>query len=100
MQFQILTLVTFLSTAIASPANSALVQNRQLGLCSSAATNPLCCDVNVLGVADLNCQVPPTIPTSVPDFNDICASIGKINMCCILPILGQALLCTSPDSST
>ena len=57
MQFTLITLTTLLATAFAIPQDLALVQNRQLGLCSSAASNPLCCDVDVLGVADLNCEV-------------------------------------------
>ncbi|RDW94503.1 hypothetical protein BP5796_00266 [Coleophoma crateriformis] len=82
------------ASTLAMPAT--LLDTRQAGICSSGSATPLCCDVDVLGVADLDCSTPPTPPANITDFNDICAGIGKIDMCCILPILEQALLCTSP----
>jgi hypothetical protein len=36
----------------------------------------------------------PTIPTDVPDFVAICAAEGKIDMCCLLPIVGLLTLNT------
>ncbi|KAG9233865.1 Bhp2, hydrophobin class II [Amylocarpus encephaloides] len=99
MQFTLITITSLMATALAIPSQLASNhQARQVGLCASGT--PQCCDVNVLGVADLNCETPPTLPTTIPDFNDICAGIGKINMCCLLPILDQALLCASPDNSS
>jgi hypothetical protein len=35
----------------------------------------------------------PTAPTAINEFIDICAEQGQQAKCCILPILGQALLC-------
>ncbi|KAH8591683.1 fungal hydrophobin-domain-containing protein [Bisporella sp. PMI_857] len=89
----------FAATAFAVPAKWAgqSLNQRQAGLCASGT--PQCCDVDVLGVADLNCETPPTVPTSITDFNDICASVGKIDMCCLIPILEQGLICTSPSGS-
>ncbi|KAH7395885.1 Bhp2, hydrophobin class II [Cadophora sp. MPI-SDFR-AT-0126] len=79
------------ASAIAHPA---FLVERQLPVCSSGS--PLCCDVDVLGVADLDCITPPASPTSVSDFNSICAGIGKIDMCCLLPILEQGIICSEP----
>lgn len=36
----------------------------------------------------------PTTPTGVNNFIDICAAEGQQAKCCLLPLLGQALLCT------
>ncbi|KIX96808.1 uncharacterized protein Z520_07528 [Fonsecaea multimorphosa CBS 102226] len=85
------------TTAMASaiPGKSALV-DRQVTLCSGADSSAVCCATDVLGVADLNCAPPPTTPTSIDDFTSICASIGQQARCCLLPILEQGLICTSP----
>ncbi|TAQ87922.1 hypothetical protein B7494_g3768 [Chlorociboria aeruginascens] len=72
------------------------LDQRQIGICSSAETTPLCCDVDVLGVADLDCETPPSEPTDIDDFVNICAAVGKIDMCCLLPILEQGLICSAP----
>ncbi|KAH8663009.1 Cerato-ulmin hydrophobin family [Tricladium varicosporioides] len=76
------------------PAN---LDSRQAILCTSGTAQ--CCDVDVLGVADLDCETPPTLPANITDFNNICAGVGKIDMCCILPILNQGILCSSPSPS-
>ncbi|KAH0846263.1 hypothetical protein Z517_10871 [Fonsecaea pedrosoi CBS 271.37] len=85
------------TTALASaiPGKSALV-DRQVTLCTGADSSAVCCATDVLGVADLDCAPPPTAPTSTDDFGSICASIGQRARCCLLPILGQGLICTSP----
>lgn len=36
----------------------------------------------------------PTTPTGVNNFIDICAAGGQQAKCCLLPILGQALICS------
>ncbi|KAF7884728.1 uncharacterized protein EAF02_005064 [Botrytis sinoallii] len=54
---------------------------------------------NVLDIADLDCETPPAAYTDAVSFNKVCADVGKIDMCCILPILEQALICTSPSGS-
>ncbi|KAL7897076.1 fungal hydrophobin domain-containing protein [Trichoderma sp. SZMC 28014] len=56
-------------------------------------TNPQCCSVDVIGVADLDCQVPSRAPTNGTDFESICAETGKQAHCCAIPVAGQALLC-------
>ncbi|KAM0515544.1 hypothetical protein ACHAPE_006071 [Trichoderma viride] len=60
---------------------------------SGLYSNPQCCSTDVLGVADLDCQVPRSIPKNGADFQAICAATGKEPRCCVLPILGQSLLC-------
>ncbi|KAK4071596.1 fungal hydrophobin [Trichoderma aggressivum f. europaeum] len=66
-------------------------------LCSPGLlSNPQCCATDVLGVADLNCAVPSTVPRNAADFQKICASVGQRPRCCAIPILGQALLCDTP----
>ncbi|KAJ2986222.1 hypothetical protein NUW58_g5129 [Xylaria curta] len=57
---------------------------------------PQCCATDVLGVADLNCHSPSQVPFNVNNFRDICANGGQRARCCIIPILGQALLCKTP----
>ncbi|EXJ72411.1 uncharacterized protein A1O5_04915 [Cladophialophora psammophila CBS 110553] len=85
------------TTAMASaiPGKSALV-DRQVTLCSGADSSAVCCATDVLRVADLDCAPPPSTPTSIDDFTSICASIGQQARCCLLPILEQGLICTSP----
>ncbi|KAI0542735.1 hydrophobin-like protein [Xylaria digitata] len=57
---------------------------------------PQCCATDVLGVADLNCHSPSAVPFSVSNFRDICANGGQRARCCVLPVLGQAVLCQTP----
>ncbi|TLS21449.1 uncharacterized protein PpBr36_10313 [Pyricularia pennisetigena] len=55
-----------------------------------------CCATDVLGVADLDCAVPSTLPTSASSFTSICAAKGQRARCCVLPVAGQAVLCQAP----
>ncbi|KAI0398034.1 hypothetical protein F5Y17DRAFT_413276 [Xylariaceae sp. FL0594] len=55
-----------------------------------------CCATDVLGVADLDCHSPSAVPSSPADFEAICAAGGDRPRCCVIPILGQSLLCTDP----
>jgi hypothetical protein len=41
-----------------------------------------------------NSQSATTTPTDVNSFIDICAAEGQQAKCCLIPILGQALLCS------
>ncbi|KAG5978873.1 beta ketoadipyl CoA thiolase, th1 [Claviceps digitariae] len=81
-------------------------------LCPSGLySNPQCCATDVLGVADLNCVNRESIgtlaiyidtnsalaahkPMDSKDFQQTCASSGKAAQCCVIPVAGQALLCT------
>ncbi|APA06279.1 predicted protein [Sclerotinia sclerotiorum 1980 UF-70] len=90
----IITFITLLTPTLSMPAT---LSPRTDFICTTGS--PQCCDINVLGVADLNCEAPPEAFHDVASFNEVCASVGKINMCCILPVLDQGLLCNSPDTS-
>ncbi|OPB45549.1 HFB3 protein [Trichoderma guizhouense] len=57
-------------------------------------SNPLCCDTDVLGVADVDCVTPPEAPSKCKSFGSVCASIGRQPKCCAIPVAGLALLCT------
>ncbi|KAM0306029.1 hypothetical protein ACHAO8_010951 [Botrytis cinerea] len=90
----IVSMTALFASALAMPTT---LTSRQDAICSSG--NPLCCDVDVLGVADLDCEAPPAAYTDIKSFSDVCSGVGKINMCCDLPVLGQGLICSSPDNS-
>lgn len=55
-----------------------------------------CCATDVLGVADLDCDVPSAVPTSAAAFQATCAKEGQRARCCAIPVAGQALLCQTP----
>ncbi|KAI0862962.1 fungal hydrophobin-domain-containing protein [Xylaria cubensis] len=57
---------------------------------------PQCCATDVLGVADLDCHSPASVPSSANNFRDICAAGGDRARCCVIPILGQSVLCETP----
>ncbi|ETI23636.1 hypothetical protein G647_05438 [Cladophialophora carrionii CBS 160.54] len=87
------------STALASaiPGKSSLMDRQAaVTLCTGASSSAVCCATDVLGVADLDCAPPPTPPTSLEDFTNICAAIGQQARCCLLPILEQGLICANP----
>ncbi|KAI1611905.1 putative hydrophobin precursor [Exophiala viscosa] len=79
------------STALALPA----LMERQASLCTGDYSEQ-CCATDVLGLADLNCAAPPTVPANATDFTNICSAIGQQAQCCLLPILEQGLICTTP----
>ncbi|KAI0479403.1 Cerato-ulmin hydrophobin family [Xylariaceae sp. FL0804] len=92
MQFSAVVLAIFATAAAATPAK------RSYKPCSGTLeTTAQCCSTNVLGVADLDCETPPKVPTSGPEFKEICAALGKEPECCLLPVLGQALVCDTPE---
>ncbi|KAL6706730.1 hypothetical protein ACN47E_005272 [Coniothyrium glycines] len=64
-------------------------------------SNPQCCATDILGVADLDCAVPPTAPSGVDSFIDTCGSVGQRARCCVIHVAGQAVLCqgVSPGGS-
>ncbi|KAI0427581.1 fungal hydrophobin-domain-containing protein [Xylaria sp. FL1042] len=59
-------------------------------------SNPQCCATDVLGVADIDCSSVPSIPSSPAEFRYSCAAGGQRARCCVVPVLGQALLCETP----
>jgi len=64
--------------------------------CSGLYDSAQCCATDVLGVADLDCASPSKVPGSAADFRQICAAIGQRARCCILPVIGQGVLCQTP----
>ncbi|KAI0188026.1 fungal hydrophobin-domain-containing protein [Xylaria flabelliformis] len=57
---------------------------------------PQCCATDVLGVADLNCNSPSKSFNSAQSFKNVCAAGGQRARCCVLPVLGQSVLCETP----
>ncbi|TVY16441.1 Cryparin [Lachnellula arida] len=86
--------VTLFGLAASVAAVPAMLGARQTTVCSSGTAQ--CCSVDVLGVADLDCANPPSVPTNGTEFQTICAAEGQIDMCCILPILDQGIICSTP----
>nr|ABS59376.1 hydrophobin [Trichoderma virens] len=66
--------------------------------CSGNQNTPLCCAVDVLGVASLDCQPPPGPVNSSEDLQQQCRSVGLESKCCALSLLGQAIGCTNPGN--
>ncbi|KAI0412111.1 fungal hydrophobin [Xylaria grammica] len=64
--------------------------------CSGLYDSLQCCATDVLGVADLDCATPSAVPTSAASFASICAAGGQRARCCVLPVLGQSVLCQTP----
>ncbi|RWA13353.1 hypothetical protein EKO27_g1782 [Xylaria grammica] len=64
--------------------------------CSGLYDTLQCCATDVLGVVDLDCASPGAVPTSPTSFAAICAAGGQRARCCVLPVLGQDVLCTTP----
>ncbi|KAM0259878.1 hypothetical protein ACHAQJ_003123 [Trichoderma viride] len=59
-------------------------------------SNPQCCKVDVLGLADLDCVVPKKKSGSCNSFDGICAAMGRQAKCCAVPVAGLAVLCVKP----
>ncbi|KAK0611341.1 Cerato-ulmin hydrophobin family, partial [Immersiella caudata] len=64
--------------------------------CSGLYDSAQCCATDVLGVADLDCKTPPSVPRSADGFSAVCAAIGQRARCCVIPVLGQSVLCQTP----
>ncbi|KAI0188408.1 hydrophobin-like protein [Astrocystis sublimbata] len=93
MQFTILALAGVFATAVtATPTGGKPYVPCPSGLYSV----PQCCATDVLGVADLNCFSPSSVPTSASSFKGICAKGGQRARCCVVPVLGQSVLCETP----
>ncbi|KAK4496201.1 hypothetical protein PRZ48_012181 [Zasmidium cellare] len=62
-------------------------------LCPALYT-PQCCQADVLGLVGLTCDSPSLGLTSQQSFVNDCAKTGYTAQCCILPVAGQAVICT------
>ncbi|KAI0202563.1 fungal hydrophobin [Astrocystis sublimbata] len=101
MQFSTVFVALFASIAMAGPVQqtaTAEVYNTDgsYAACSGLYSTLQCCATDVLGVADLDCATPGGVPSSPKDFQGICAKGGQRARCCVLPILGQDVLCQTP----
>lgn len=93
MQFSLTATALFLSVAAASP----LKETRQVYTpCSGLYATAQCCATDVLGVADLACADPVTVPANATDFQQICATLGKTAECCVLPLVCPPFLGIHP----
>ncbi|KAI0434891.1 hydrophobin-like protein [Xylaria sp. FL1042] len=94
MQYSIVAIIGFIATAVSGAPTDG---NSPYVACPSGLYSvPQCCATDVLGVADLNCGSPSSVPYSASNFRDICANGGQRARCCVLPILGQSVLCETP----
>ncbi|CAH0018635.1 unnamed protein product [Clonostachys rhizophaga] len=64
--------------------------------CSGLYGTAQCCATDVLGLVNLDCGNPPSLPTSPDEFSSVCSAIGQRARCCVLPILEQGVLCNTP----
>ncbi|KZM24336.1 uncharacterized protein EKO05_0005646 [Ascochyta rabiei] len=98
MQFSLATITALLSLTSAaaitarSPTTGRLV-SRQASVCGALAT-PVCCQLDILGVANLNCENAGPVETT-EDFTALCAETGTSAQCCALPLGTDSLLCTA-----
>ncbi|KAI0521292.1 Cerato-ulmin hydrophobin family [Xylaria bambusicola] len=93
MQFTAIIAALFATVAVAAPA----IEDRQAYVpCTGLYGTSQCCATDVLGVADLDCANPPSVPTDAANFMAVCSDIGQRARCCVLPILGQDILCQTP----
>ncbi|KAK1957225.1 hypothetical protein LZ32DRAFT_524427 [Colletotrichum eremochloae] len=93
MQFTVAITALLASVALAAP----VVEERQAYVpCTGLYGSAQCCATDVLGVADLDCGVPPETPTGADNFSAVCSAIGQRARCCVLPILDQGILCNTP----
>ncbi|KAH6608518.1 hypothetical protein Trco_001864 [Trichoderma cornu-damae] len=85
----------FVAGVLASPVLDTRTNN--VSLCPKGLYSvPQCCATDVLGVADLDCASPVGTLRDYACFKDACSSIGQRARCCVLPVLGQGVLCTAP----
>ena len=63
-------------------------------------TYPKCCGIDVLGIADVECNTPRVAPISFDLFEATCAQQGKGPKCCAIPVGGSALFCVDPVTSS
>ncbi|KAI1817837.1 Cerato-ulmin hydrophobin family [Poronia punctata] len=84
------------STIIAALYATSTASAQTYMACSGLYSTAQCCATDVLGVADLDCSNPPSVPGSPDEFCAACSAIGQRARCCVLPVLGQDVLCQTP----
>ena len=86
MQFLTVITTLFASVALAAP----VVEDRQVYIpCTGLYGSAQCCATDVLGIANLDCGQPPSVPADPSEFQATCASIGQRARCCVLPIVSD-----------
>ncbi|KAL8420630.1 hypothetical protein RB594_003426 [Gaeumannomyces avenae] len=104
MQFKTIIIALFAGAAVAVPTGGGSGGGGGGGgsgggaydACSGLYDSLQCCATDVLGLANLDCAPPTKVPTSAADFKATCATGGQRARCCVLPVLGQAVLCQAP----
>ncbi|KAL2127758.1 hypothetical protein VTI74DRAFT_10227 [Chaetomium olivicolor] len=77
-------------------ALQAQVEDRRTYIpCSGVFPPAKCCATDVLGISDLDCG-DRDVPTSANNFSAVCSAIGQHARCCMLPIPGEDIICTTP----
>ncbi|KAF4494614.1 hypothetical protein FAGAP_9256 [Fusarium agapanthi] len=80
------------SSTKSAPSSSTSAAAANFDPCSdSLYGNPECCSLDVLGVADVECDSPTESPTDAADFQAICAASSKRARCCVLPVLLRSI---------
>ncbi|KAG9661630.1 hypothetical protein KCU98_g9945, partial [Aureobasidium melanogenum] len=91
--------IATIAAAAATPnmkRTGALEMRSATDLCGPLDT-PMCCETDVLGVADLSCSSVPSSVNSTTSFNAYCATEGKTAECCVTSLLDSvSLLCSAP----
>ncbi|KAI0910189.1 fungal hydrophobin [Ustulina deusta] len=100
MQLSTLFVTVLATAAMANPVKRAVdtvdTYPTDYDACTGLFDVLQCCATDVLGLADLDCSSPSTVPTSAANFAANCAAGGQRARCCVIPILGQSLLCITP----
>ncbi|KAI1181127.1 hydrophobin-like protein [Nemania sp. FL0916] len=98
MQYSIIAIIGAIATAVsAAPGDGYPTNPTPYDACPDGLYSvPQCCATDVLGVADLDCASPKSVPTSAANFASICAAGGQRARCCVVPVLGQSVLCETP----
>ncbi|OAA59913.1 Hydrophobin 2 [Cordyceps fumosorosea ARSEF 2679] len=87
--------------ALAAPTVEVEARTNSSPVCPNGLySNPVCADVDVLGILCLNAVSPSEAPRDANHFREICAKIGKEARCAVVPILNQAVLCNKPVGIT
>ncbi|RYO71905.1 hypothetical protein AA0113_g1698 [Alternaria arborescens] len=96
MQFKLAAFTALLSLTSAAAVTKrypATLVERQSGICGGIAT-PLCCQTDVLGVANLDCANAGAGIKTTEEFKAACAEDGTTAQCCIAPLGSDGLICT------
>ncbi|KAJ7642100.1 fungal hydrophobin-domain-containing protein [Roridomyces roridus] len=93
-------LIAFFSMSqLTSASPAGILEERQFNPCAGLTGVPQCCALGLLGVAALDCAAPNPAPTNAASFTANCAAVGKQTACCVLPVLGQGILCASSSAT-